>query len=174
MNKIFIIYITCVFSILRAAEPQTAILEAIYSNDIQKFQFSSYNFYCNAYGITTIEDLDFISKEESLCKKSIHTFYKKNPKSKYYLFYKLHLKELYHLEVIEKECIVYVDGEKTLSELLLEKGLAMKKESVENKELKHSFYKVELRAKKNQAGIWNSKIPVDCISEIKESQKRTQ
>ena len=63
-------------------------------------------------------------------------------------------------------CIINVSGEKTLSEFLLEEGLAVKKPLFKDKEYSYYFYRSEQKAKENLKGVWKEKIIKDCVSYI--------
>ena len=147
-----------------AKEPQLAILTNINSNEKQEFKIGTYNFTCTPYGITTIEELFRNSKSDSMCRKSINKFYAKNPNLKYFAIKKLKVAQSYGMNFINGKCIVNVSGEKTLSEFLLNDGLALKISDELDREYDFYFYKSELDAKVMKKGIWSGNIPKECIS----------
>ena len=73
---------------------------------------------------------------------------------------------MYHIEFKNQECILYALGEKTLSELLLENGLAVCKPIFRDEEFKYLFYKAQLKAKTNKYGMWKENFINDCIAEL--------
>jgi hypothetical protein len=168
MHKIvyfFILDLFLTFS-LYAKEPTTAILDNVVSNEVQQFHIGSYGFRCVPYGVLSLEKLYTNSKLTSVCQKSIYNFYKKYPNLKYYSQKILKTQQMYHIEFKNQECILYALGEKTLSELLLENGLAVRKPIFRDEEFKYLFYKAQLKAKTNKYGMWKENIINDCIVEL--------
>ena len=161
--KISFLFIT---SFLVASEPTLAVLENIVSNDTQKFSIGKYNFYCKPYGVVTLNELYANTTLGSTCKKSIETFYTKNPDLKYYSFNYLKIKQMYHIEFKKDRCIVFVQGQKNLSELLLESGLALQKPFFKDKEYGALLKNSQKRARMLRKGMWSENILRECIVEL--------
>ncbi len=168
MRKIifFIFLHILIFTTLKAKEPTLGILMNVISNDTQKFGIDNYSFYCTPYGVVTLERLYSSSEKESICQQSIVGFYKKNPTLKYFTDGILEVRQTYHLELKDKRCILYAQGEITLAEQLLKKGLAVVKPQFKDEEFIYSYQKAEFKAKAEKIGMWNSKILKNCISEL--------
>lgn len=164
MFKLFFLILLVDFS-SNAKEPTLAILKKIYSNNLQQIIINSYVLKCNAYGITSIEELREENLNNSVCQESINNFYKKNLNTKYFIFNLLKIEEIYHLEFRKNQCILYANGEKTLSEILLENGLALIDTKID-KEFRYSFFKAQKKAKFNKLGIWREQIPKKCFLKI--------
>jgi len=165
MYKI-IYFLVLPFTYIYAVEPTLAILYNVNSNETQKFNIGNYNFYCSPYGVTSLETLYKRSKSDSLCKKSIDRFYVKNPDLKYFSDGILHLTQRYHIDFKEGKCVVYANGELSLSELLLKNGLAILNPKFDDEEFSYRFKNSELEAKFSKKGLWGTTIHKDCISEM--------
>jgi hypothetical protein len=168
MNKIIIsIILQIIFiQISNAEEPILAILENVISNKIQKLSVGNNSFYCKAYGVVAIEDLMKNNSSKSVCLISINNLYKKTPSLRYFSINLLKVKQMYRVEFKKDGCILYARGQKTLSEFLLEEGLATGKLRFKDKEFKYSFIKAELRAKMLKKGIWRENIRGKCLAEL--------
>ncbi|MFT7004736.1 MAG: hypothetical protein ACJAWW_002101 [Sulfurimonas sp.] len=160
--------IICLFisSNILAKEPVLATLNTIYSNKIQKFSIGTYTFECRPYGVLTLENLYYTSNINSLCRKSIDNFYKKNPKSQEYVLRLLKDKQKYHIEIKNTECIVFAKGQMTLSELLLHKGLAVLKPIFKDAEFASTFLQTQIKAKREEKGLWGVNIYESCVAEL--------
>jgi len=147
-------------------EPSLAILLNVNSNTTQQFNIGNYNFYCQPYGVVSLEKLYSNSTNGSICQKNIDMFYKKNPDLKYYSDTILHLKQRYHIDFKNGSCVLYAKGQLTLSEILIKKGLALVEPMFKDDEFISSFKKSELEAMLDKRGLWNSDIKKSCISEF--------
>jgi endonuclease YncB( thermonuclease family) len=169
MYKLFNIFIFLfIFTqTLIAKEPTLATLVNVVSNDVIEFVYENNKFSCLAYGVITIDEIYRKTDKDSNCKKSIEKFYNKNKYLIYYTNSKMKVYQLYPV-IFKKDnrCIVNIAGEKTLSEFLLEKGLAVKKLLFEDKEYAYYFYQAEQKAKTNEEGIWKENIARECASYI--------
>ena len=152
--------------LLSAKEPTLAILENVVSNEVQKFKISQYSFYCRPYAIVTLDKLYASSSLNSICKKSIESFYIKNPEAQYFSLNKLRVKQMYHLEFKDQRCLLFAQGERTLSELLLENGLGILKPLFEDKEYSYIFKNSQQKAKSLRRGLWSENIIRECIVEL--------
>jgi len=162
---IFILYLLLPF-FLYAKEPVLAILDSVDSNGLQMFHIRDYSFVCRAYGVLTLQKLYNNSKLDSKCQKEIYNLYKKNPNLKYYAQKVLKTQQTYHVEFKNRECVLYAFGEKTLSESLLENGLAVYKPIFKDDEFKYLFYNAQLKAKMGKHGMWEKNIIYKCIEEL--------
>jgi hypothetical protein len=166
MNKIVVTIILGLSPFLMAKEPTLATLKNIDSNSKQTFMLSNVNFTCRAYGVLGLEELLQNSKLESSCKKSIEEFYKKDPKIKYYTQKQLHPMQMYHIELREKECILFAHGEVTLSELLLHQGAALLRPAFKDKEYSGYYKTAQRDAKMQKKGVWSSEVIRNCVAEL--------
>jgi hypothetical protein len=171
MNKLFFIFLLLYTSTVFANEPLLAILKSISSNGIQKFTLGKNEFECKAYGVVTLETLYQKSPAESNCKKRVDEFYKLNPNAKFRSFYILKRMQMYHLEFKEKGCVLYANGEQTLSELLLADGLAFMKPQFEDEEFQALFDKAQTQARFFKNGLWEENILNDCMVESYKEQE---
>ena len=151
---------------LYAEEPVLATLVKITSNEKQEFKIGTYNFTCTPYGIITIEELYRDAKSDSVCRKSIFKFYEQNPNLEYFAAKKLKALQSYSMVFIDGKCVISTAGEKSLSEFLLDEGLAIKIPNSLEKEYDSYFHKSELEAKVMKKGIWEGNLPKECISSI--------
>ncbi len=163
--NIYLFYLSLA-SFLVATEPTLATLEKIVSNDRQKFSIKNYNFYCKPYGIVTLDELYSNATLDSTCKKSIESFYIKNPELKYYSSNFLKIKQMYHLEFKDDRCILFMQGQKSLSEFLLENGIALQKPFFKDKEYSFLFKKAQQRARILRRGMWSENILRECVVEL--------
>ena len=85
---------------------------------------------------------------------------------KYYTRSKLNLMQLYRIKFKDDRCLISVSGEKSLSEFLLEEGLAVRKPLLKDDEYEYYFFKSQLNAKMLRKGIWKENITRECISNI--------
>ena len=164
MHKLFILLflLTQLFS----SESQLAILSNISSNSAQEFSISGSRFICRPYGVLALEELSQNSKIGSICQKSIQNFYLKNPTLKQFAQLKLHYMQMYKLEFKKSRCILYAQGQKSYSELLLESGLAVVKPIFLDDEFSYSFSKAQKSAKLLKRGVWKEKIMNNCIESL--------
>lgn len=165
MNKLPFIFALLFATILVAKEPTLAILNSVGSNDIQKFNISTNSFECKPYGVVSLDALHRAASVNSSCRKKIEDFYKKNPNSKFFSFNLLKIMQMYHLEFKDKKCVLYANGQTTLSELLLSNGVAFVKKGFEDDEFKALFYKAQKNAKFLKIGLWKEDILKDCMVE---------
>ncbi|MBL0708405.1 MAG: thermonuclease family protein [Sulfurimonas sp.] len=163
MLKLFICF--CIVLSIDASEIVLARLENTISNEKQRYGLRNYTFECKVYGILTLETLYYRSKIGSICRKNIDAFYKKYPKKRYFADTTLKYKQLYHIENKKDGCIVYAKGQRSLSELLIEEGLAVKKPFFHDEEFRYYFTAVQRKAKMQKKGLWSVNIFNDCIAE---------
>ena len=168
MQKIFNIFILLLLFTysLSSKEPTMATLVNIESNDIQQFRIGDYQFNCLPYGVIGIDELHRESAFNSSCKESIKGFYDKRADLKYYTNSKLSVMQSYSIEFKNNRCIVFASGGKSLSEFLLEEGLAVRKPFFKDEEFEYYFYKSQSKAKMQRKGVWKENITRECISNI--------
>lgn len=165
MNKLLFIFTVVLGSILVAKEPTLAILTKVSSNGLQKFNIATNSFECKPYGVVSLDTLYRTASADSSCRKRIEKFYNKNPNLKFFSFNLLEIMQMYHLEFKDKECVLYANGQTTLSELLLASGLAFLKNGFEDDEFNALFYKAQKSAKFSKIGLWEENILKDCMVE---------
>ena len=158
----FFIFLTSLY----ATEPTLAKLVNIDSNNVQKYSIGNYTFYCRPYGVLTLDKLYDVSGLKSKCKEKIKVYYSQHPQDYYFAQNLFKRGQWYHIEFKKNTCVVYAQGQYTYSELLLEKGLAVRKPSFTDREFKASFYKAQNIAKDTNKGIWKDDITQNCIAEI--------
>lgn len=149
-----------------ANEPTLALLRNINTNTQQQLSIGEYHFICNAYGVLgTTQILERENLNES-CKEELLLFYKKNPLSSYYAQRNLHLQQLYHIEFKEQQCLMYVQGQRTLSELLLEEGLVVLKPHFKDKEFFAPFTRAYESAVFQRKGVHKDGVLRKCFAEF--------
>jgi len=166
MYKIIIIFLFHSLLILEAKEPTLAMLKNVYANDSQKFSIGNGTFLCKPYGVKSLEKMYASSKKDSICKKSIYELYQKSKPLAYYSLNLLYVSQFYHVEFKNEKCLLFAKGEKTLSELLLENGLALVNPSFNDEEFQWSFYHAQRGAKENKRGLWSKDIYRECFEEL--------
>ena len=168
MKKIIlhsIIYISILCDLV-AKEPLLAILNTTISNETQIFNIKNFTLECKPYGVITLEKLYISSTKDSACQKSIKNFYIKNPILEQFVSRVLKSQQMYHIELKDSKCIIYAQGEITLSELLLRKGLAIKQPIFKDEEFKDYYAIAQRKAKMDREGLWNENIFKNCINEL--------
>jgi len=165
MYKIFFFSFISI-STLFSQEPVLVKIESVVNNEIQKVGYKQYSFYCVPYGVYTLESIYKKSDAHRFCKQKIKEYYRNNPEDLYFAQEVFHVGMFYHLEVKNKECILYASGETTYGELLLQKGLGVYKPHFKDKELKALYYKAQRGAKKEKRGLWKENIIQNCLGEI--------
>ncbi|WP_415251467.1 thermonuclease family protein [Sulfurimonas sp.] len=169
MHKFFSIFIFLIFFLnsLGAKEPFLATLVKIHSNDTQVFRYGNTEFICKVHGVIAIDEIYENADEASACTKSIELFYKKQRALYYYANSKLKVYQSYSLIVKKNNrCLINIAGEKTLSEFLIEEGLAVKKPQFNDKEYSYYFNRSEQKAKLSLRGIWSENMMKDCAAYI--------
>ncbi|WP_373070126.1 hypothetical protein [Sulfurimonas sp.] len=168
MHKIFrYIFIFLLFNIaILSKEPTLAILRSVDTNEYQKFSIGMYEFICRPYGVVTLEELFQRAEANSLCQTSINEFYLKNHMQRYFAQNLLKNRQTYHIEFKENRCILYAKGRLSMSELLIQNGLAFKKPNFKDKEFEHSFTQSQEYAQRLEIGLFKEKIEKKCVSEL--------
>ena len=160
MKTIFLITFFCY---IYADSIQLAELREVSSNDTQRFSIGMSRFICQPYGVVTVEAMLQNKNMTPVCKQKIENYFLINPKQKYFAELSLHVRQNYHIEFKDSKCLVYAFGEKTLSEALIEKGVAIKKQNFNDDEFKFLFEKAQQKAKKSHQGIWSDIALQTCI-----------
>ena len=158
--------ITQNFIYLEAKEPNLAILKNIYSNDFQRFNIKNSSFTCKPYGVLTLEQIYKKSKKDSICRKGIEKFYVQNKNLRYYTQSLLKVGQTYHIEFKNNKCIIYAQGQTTLSQILISKGLGVKRLRSKDEEFDEIFSSTEKSAKMRKIGLWKSDIRRNCTTVI--------
>ena len=165
--NIFIINLF-ILTTLDAAEPRLATLNSVTSNELQIFQIRQNTYSCRPYGVVTLNKLHQNSNSDSMCKKSIEQFYIQNPDSQYLALNLLKIKQMYHLEFRENRCILFAKGEKSLSEILLERGVALLRPDFKDEVYGVLYKRAQDKAKFLKRGLWGENITKECIVELYE------
>jgi hypothetical protein len=168
MNRIIytLLLHTLLSTFLNAKEPFLAILVDVTTNSTQRFTYGNYSFNCVPYGIITLEQLYQKSAPDSVCKKSVAKFYRTHPDLEYFTQELMKVQQRYHIEFKKQECIIYAMGQKTLSEVLLENGLALNRPRLKDEEFEFLYTKAQNRAMLAKKGLWGEHIKKDCVSEL--------
>lgn len=157
------IYIFIFFYALNLHAIDIAELKKVYSNDMQEFSIGMNSFTCKPYGVITLEQA-LANKDLLLtCKQRIENYLDVHPLKKYFIQMGLHVRQNYHIEFKSTKCAVYAYGEKTLSEALLEQGLAIQEPNFKDDEFRYLFIKAQNRAKNRHVGVWSDVDLQTCI-----------
>ena len=149
---------------LYANEQKLFLLDSIISNFDMKFKSSRYSFICKPYAVLGIDD---ISRDDKACYESVISYYQVYPNDFYKAYKFLDVEQMYHIEFKKGQCVVYVKGQKTLSEILLENGLGVLKPHFMDREFEARFKKAEKLAKENKRGIYSQDIKLrQCIYKL--------
>ena len=97
------------------------------------------------------------------CKQRIKEYFSANPKQRYFAESALHVRQNYHIEFKDSKCLLYAFGQKTLSEAMLERGLAVKQSNFEDDEFKYLFTKAQYSARIKNMGIWSDVNLQSCV-----------
>ncbi|MDF1874546.1 thermonuclease family protein [Sulfurimonas sp. SAG-AH-194-I05] len=147
-------------------EPQMAILYNIITNDMQEYKIGNTKFVCSPYGVMSIDEMYRISKPDSTCAKSIIKFYEKRRDLQYYIYSKIRVQQQYPIVYKNGRCIVNIEGERSLSEILLAEGLALRQPLFKDKEYFSYFYNAQNKARTEKKGLWGENINRDCVASI--------
>ena len=151
---------------LQSQEPNIMILDAIYANDSYLFHHGHDQTVCKPYGVWTIERALRRSDIGSVCKKTLDDFLLHNPKLRYFSSYKMHVEQGYRIAFRNSECIIYLGSKQTLSEALLQAGVAIEQPGFSDEEFRYRFYQALRAAKVNKRGIWSDAKLQSCMSEF--------
>ncbi len=164
--KGFLFFILLFFSSLYAKEPLIARLQHIYSNSTLKFQVEQTEFICKTYGVVSLDELLERASLDSNCKKAIEIFYKRNENLRYFASHYLFEHQMYHISLKKQnQCLVFAQGERTYSEMILENGLGFVENNFSDKEWKYAFKKAQKNAKIAKKGVWDTTLFSKCIKE---------
>lgn len=168
MYKFFSIFLVSLVlsSSLFCKEANMNILVNVISNEIQEFKRGNYSYRCVPYGILTLERLYINASPDSVCKKSITNFYKKRKNLKFFVEKKMNVQQLYNVIYKDEKCIINIQGEKSLSEVLLDEGLAIKVPSALSREYDFYFYKAQKQARLQRKGLWETNIAKECVASV--------
>ena len=149
-----------------AQEPRIMLLDAIYANDSYLFRTKQARYLCKPYGVWTLDRVIKNSDITPTCKKVLDEFIVNNPKLHRFVWYVMHLEEGYRVEFKNKECIIYLGSEQTLSEALLQAGAAIGQPGFSDEEFRYRFYEALRAAKVNKRGIWSDTKLQSCMNEF--------
>lgn len=117
---------------------------------------------CEPFGIKTFEWLVRDAKNPAECQQSIETFYRSHPHTRVYAHEHLRTYQTYHYEKIRNGCILYANGPESYSEMLLNEGLAIVDERVDNKEWNAKLKRAQIRGKNRKEALYESDILAKC------------
>ncbi len=160
--RIFLVVVLLTIS-LKAQEPVLSILKSVVANNIQQFSMHNYSFYCKPYGVIALEEIYYKESLPPICKNRLDKFYIQNPDLKYFSLRLLKVKQTYHLSFKDETCIIYASGLKTLSESLVENGLAVNKLLREDDEFKYPLRSAQEKAVFSKKGMFKDKILSNCM-----------
>jgi archaeosine-15-forming tRNA-guanine transglycosylase len=166
-SNLFLILIF-LFTSLYAQEKESARLQTVLSNGEMVFYLRSVDsFYlCKPYGVVTLEDLYERSSNEQVCKKTVTEFYNKKRDLRYFTLNHLKEQQYYNIEIKKDgRCVINSDGMVSLSEKLLQKGVAMVKPNLKDKEYNYLFQTAQKNAQFQKKGLWSSTIKHDCTAQ---------
>ncbi|WP_304546300.1 hypothetical protein [Sulfurimonas microaerophilic] len=149
---------------LDAKEPTMMMLKRAVNNSLQEFQIAPYySFVCRPYGVVTIDEVLNSKKIDKECKETLQKFYIQNPKLYHLNRRYLKRKSFYHVEYVDKSCIVYAKGEFTFSEILLQEGLALTKKSLQSEVFKARFESTQKSAETWKRGAFSDPKVLSCM-----------
>ncbi|MBN2816213.1 MAG: hypothetical protein JXQ67_05980 [Campylobacterales bacterium] len=165
MKKVILILLMSCVEVF-AQKPSLGILKSVPTNSQQIFSISQHSYMCDSYGIIGLQKL--LQREEinSSCKKSLEVFFKQNPSSQYYSQRLLKQEQQYHIEFKKQQCILFAQGEVTLSELLLRSGVALLEPSFKDEEYSTYFTRAQESAKREERGVYKSEVLRNCLGEL--------
>ena len=149
---------------LSASEPMIAELIKIQSSSQLLFRYKNTQFLCQNYGVIDVDTMyndTNISKE---CRKRINDFYIYNPKSKNIAYYNFSIYQLYHVEIKNNKCLVFLKGSKTYSQYLIELGLAKPKPFFADKKYRQRFKNAFYEAKLVKQGYHKNPFLKNCMN----------
>ena len=152
--------------LLRAQEPQILFLDAINANDSYLFHSREARYLCTPYGVWTLDRITRNSDISPVCKKALDNFIMHNPKLHYFVHYIMQTEEGYRVEFRNGRCIVYLGSKRTLSEVLLQNGVAIEEPVFSDEEFRYRFHQALRVAKTKKQGIWSDVKLRSCMSEF--------
>ncbi|QOP41563.1 hypothetical protein [Sulfurimonas marina] len=135
---------------LDAKEPTMMMVKRGINNSLQEFQIAPYySFVCKPYGVVTLDEVLNSKETDKECKNTLQKFYIQNPRL--YNLYRRYLKRksFYHVEYLDKSCLVHAKGELTFSEILLQNGIALI-----DKGFKDEIYNARFKSAQKSAETW--------------------
>ncbi len=151
---------------LYAQNPNIMLLDALYANDTYLFRAKQTRYLCKPYGIWTLDRVLKNTHITPVCKKVLDDFILHNPKLHHFVWYMMQIEEGYRVEFRGKECIIYLRSKRTLSEALLQAGVAIEQPGFSDEEFGYRFYQALRAAKVNKRGIWSDAKLQSCMSEF--------
>jgi hypothetical protein len=132
-----------------------AQLISIHSNASQVFKINGKSFSCSAYGITVLHKIAQTKQINPICQDEIKKFFDTDPTKLSVASKYLHVKSFYDLIYVKGQCLIYASGQKSLSEILLENGLAVIEHGFHDEEFDALFLKAQRHAQENKLGVWS-------------------
>ncbi|KIM10866.1 MAG: hypothetical protein KU37_09085 [Sulfuricurvum sp. PC08-66] len=150
------------------ALPKVVLLKSVGANNVMRFLDKSQPFYCYTAAINTHETFLDSNATSQACKTQMHLQLRRDPIMRYAYAYALHEEIAYTLEAYEgNSCFMWLDGGRTWSEYLLEKGYALLKNSHSEAFIKTTLYaklqRAQERAKYEHRGVWSDETLAECF-----------
>jgi hypothetical protein len=133
-----------------------AKLNAVPSNSLQIFTLHAQEISCVPYGVLTLGMIRKYRKINSVCREKIDRYISQHPNRSFFASMHLYLKAYYTLKLHPKGCLLYARGQKSLSEMLLEEGLAVIAPGFSDEEFLALFQRAQNRAKYAKRGVWST------------------
>lgn len=143
-----------VFALI-AGEPTIATLTEIENNRYLNFKIEQISYWCQPYGVVTLEELLQNKAFSGKCKAVIDSFYRADPQARYFAHNRLKRYQRYHLQFKKNSCVMYAMGMRRYAELLLEEGLALYRTDEADEVVQYRFSRAQESARVGQKGIWS-------------------
>lgn len=144
-------------------EMSGGILTSIDMNSKQTLLNRNTTIVCEAFGVIPLEKMVENGASPEECRKHIGEFYQSHPHAKHFAKEHLYIQQTYHFEKIEQGCILYANGAESLSEMLLENGLALIDPAFNNSEWNGRLKKAESGAQRSKIGLHDTLIQKFCM-----------
>lgn len=166
MKSLTILFLIIPSFTLEAKENLIAQLINIKNNSSLNYQKTEFTFLCEPYGLLSVDQVLSDEKSNNHCKNSVKKFYQNHLELEYLAYEYLKVKQFYHLKFKNKQCLIYAQGLKTYSEILLQEGLALLSKGFKDEEFLYEFQKAQEGAKLNKKGIYSDKEVLDCVNSL--------
>jgi hypothetical protein len=172
MKKLYALILLVFCGVAHAKEPTIMILDRIFYNDMHLFHKAQQFYICQPYGVLTVDIL--IRQQKKLttsCQNALQKLMIKEPMLKYFAREKLYIGQSYHVEVLKEGCLIFSQSQRTYSEQLLKRGLAIMDPKMKNEEYFGYFTTAMQYAKNHKKGIWQDSQVETCILEVTSKKK---
>ncbi len=152
-----------IFATTLYGEMSVGILTSIDMNSKQTLLNRNTTIVCEAFGVIPLEKMVENGASPEECRKHIGEFYRTHPHKKVFAKEHLYIQQTYHYEKIGQGCILYANGAETLSEMLLENGLALIDPAFNNSEWNGRLKKAQTGAQSSKTGLHDTLIQKFCM-----------